>query len=172
MSDSFKRSLRLVEASDKASRQSAVAGFTLLEILVVVAILSILAYIAIATYQGYQTKSKNSAAAAQVMKLSMAITNYWAENGVYPDDLSQIPGGQQLDPWQHPLQYLKIEGADKKDWHGACRRDRNLNPINTDFDLYSMGADGQTAKQVNNKVSLDDIIRARDGSFIGLAGDF
>ena len=39
-------------------------------------------------------------------------------------------------------------------------------------DLYSMGADGQTAKQVNAKVSLDDIIRANNGSFVGLGADF
>jgi len=172
MRDSFKRNLRLVVAPGKANRQSAVAGFTLLEILAIVAILGILASSAIAIYQNYKTKAKNSAAIAQVTNLSMALTNYRAEQGVYPDDLSQIPGGQQLDPWQQPFMYLKIEGADNNNWHGACRRDRNLNPLNTDFDLYSVGADGQTAKQVNNKVSLDDIIRANNGSFIGLGADF
>ena len=172
MRDSFKRNLRLVADPGKSSRQSATAGFTLLEILAIVAILGILASSAIAIYQNYKIKAKNSAAIAQVTNLSMALTNYRAEQGVYPDDLSQIPGGQQLDPWQQPFTYLKIEGADKNSWHGACRRDRNLNPLNTDFDLYSVGADGQTAKQVNNKVSLDDIIRANNGSFIGLGADF
>ena len=171
MSDSFKRNLRLVVAPGKANRQSAVAGFTLLEILAIVAILGILASIAIVIYQDYKTKAKNSAAVAQITNLSMALTNYRAEQGVYPDDLSQIPGGNQLDPWQQPFQYLNIENGGSN-WHGKCRRDRNLNPLNTDYDLYSIGADGQTAKQVNNKVSLDDIIRANNGSFIGLGADF
>ena len=171
MRDSFKRNLRLVVAPGKANRQSAVAGFTLLEILAIVAILGILASIAIVIYQDYKTKAKNSAAVAQITNLSMALTNYRAEQGVYPDDLSQIPGGNQLDPWQQPFQYLNIENGGSN-WHGKCRRDRNLNPLNTDYDLYSVGADGQTAKQVNNKVSLDDIIRANNGSFIGLGADF
>ena len=171
MSDSFKRNLRLVVAPGKANRQSAVAGFTLLEILAIVAILGILASIAIVIYQDYKTKAKNSAAVAQITNLSMALTNYRAEQGVYPDDLSQIPGGNQLDPWQQPFQYLNIENGGSN-WHGKCRKDRNLNPLNTDYDLYSMGADGQTAKQVNNSVSLDDILRANNGSFIGLGADF
>ena len=169
--ESMKRNLRLVAAPGKGSRQGAVAGFTLLEILVIVAIIGILASCAIVIYQNYKTKARNSAAEAQVTNLSMAISNYRAEQGVYPDDLSQIPGGQQLDPWNHPFQYLNIENGGSN-WHGACRRDRNLNPLNTDFDLYSMGADGQTAKQVNNKDSLDDIIRAKNSSFIGLGADF
>jgi general secretion pathway protein G len=172
MIDSLKRSLRLVAAPGKTGRQFASAGYTLFEILIVIAILGILASIAIVIYQDYKTKAKNSAAIAQVGNLQGALVNYRAENGTYPDDLSQIHGGQQLDPWQRPFEYLKIEGADKKDWHGACRRDRNLNPLNTDFDLYSMGADGQTAKQVNNKTSLDDILRANNGSFVGLGVDF
>jgi general secretion pathway protein G len=172
MSDSPKGSLRSVAAPGKTSGQFAIAGYTLFEILIVIAILGILAGSAIAIYQNYKIKAKNSAAIAQISNLQGALWNYRAENGAYPDDLSQIRGGQQLDPWQRPFQYLKIEGADSHNWHGACRRDRNLNPLNTDFDLYSMGADGQTAKQVNNKDSLDDIIRARDGGFIGLGADF
>ena len=171
MSESFKRNLRLVVAHGKGSRQRATTGFTLLEILAVVAIICILASIAILVMQDYITKAHNKAAMAQISALSAAISSYNADNGAYPDDLSQIPGGLQLDPWNHPFQYLNIANG-AANWHGKCRRDRNLNPINTDFDLYSMGADGQTAKQVNAKVSLDDIIRANNGSFVGLGADF
>jgi len=35
-----------------------------------------------------------------------------------------------------------------------------------------VGADGQTTSQVTKDVSRDDVIRARDGGFIGLAADF
>jgi general secretion pathway protein G len=35
-----------------------------------------------------------------------------------------------------------------------------------------VGADGQTQPQINNKVSLDDVIRALNGAYIGLASDF
>lgn len=47
--------------------------------------------------------------------------------------------------------------------------DRSLHPLNSDFDLYSMGKDGNTAKPITAKISQDDIIRANDGGFVGLA---
>ncbi|MBW2244968.1 MAG: prepilin-type cleavage/methylation domain-containing protein, partial [Deltaproteobacteria bacterium] len=50
-----------------------------------------------------------------------------------------------------------------------ARKDRFLVPINTSFDLYSMGKDGQTRAPLNPPVSRDDVVRANDGSFIGLA---
>ena len=171
MSESLKRNLRLVAAHGKCSRQSATAGFTLIEILAIVAIICILASLATLAFRDYMTKAQNKAAMAQIAALQAAISSYNADNGAYPDDLSQIPGGLQLDPWNHPFQYLNIANG-AANWHGKCRRDRNLNPLNTDYDLYSMGADGQTAKQVNAKVSLDDIIRANNGSFVGLGADF
>ena len=54
----------------------------------------------------------------------------------------------------------------------AARKDRALNPINTDFDLYSVGADGQTHGQVSHRRSADDVLRANNGRFIGLGADF
>lgn len=41
-----------------------------------------------------------------------------------------------------------------------------------DFDLYSYGPDGQSKQQLDNKVSRDDVVRASDGAFIGIAADF
>ena len=45
-------------------------------------------------------------------------------------------------------------------------------PINSDYDLYSVGPDGDSSPQLHNAVSRDDVIRARDGAFVGLAEDF
>jgi hypothetical protein len=53
-----------------------------------------------------------------------------------------------------------------------CRKDHNLHPINTDFDLYSMGPDGQSEAALTAKASRDDIIRASDGAFIGKASNY
>ena len=78
--------------------------------------------------------------------------------------MSNLP----TDPWGNAYQYYLIEGASI----GPARKDHAVNPINSDFDLYSKGADGQTQKQVTNSQSLDDIIRATDGRFLGLASDF
>ena len=52
------------------------------------------------------------------------------------------------------------------------RKDHKLNPINSDFDLYSMGRDKVSKTQVSNEDSLDDIIRANEGGFIGVAREF
>ena len=52
------------------------------------------------------------------------------------------------------------------------RKDHKLNPINSDFDLYSMGKNGVSKTQISNKDSLDDVIRANNGGFVGRASDF
>jgi general secretion pathway protein G len=45
-------------------------------------------------------------------------------------------------------------------------------PINSDYDLYSLGADGESRPQLHSAVSRDDVIRARDGGYVGLAENF
>lgn len=52
------------------------------------------------------------------------------------------------------------------------RKDRFLHPINSDYDLYSMGADGESVEPLTAKKSWDDVIRASDGAFVGLAQNF
>ena len=51
------------------------------------------------------------------------------------------------------------------------RRDKNANPVNSDYDLYSMGRDGKSTAQFMAKHARDDIVRANDGRYIGLAED-
>ena len=55
---------------------------------------------------------------------------------------------------------------------GGARKDRFLVPINSDFDLYSIGKDGQSAAPLTALHSHDDVIRASDGGFYGLAKNF
>ena len=55
---------------------------------------------------------------------------------------------------------------------GKPRKDRFLHPINSDYDLYSMGKDGESVEPLTAKKSHDDVIRANDGSFVGLAVEF
>ncbi|MFO0774683.1 MAG: pilin [Nitrospiraceae bacterium] len=52
------------------------------------------------------------------------------------------------------------------------RKDRFLHPINSDYDLYSMGKDGESVEPLTAKKSHDDVIRANDGAFVGLAAQF
>ena len=45
-------------------------------------------------------------------------------------------------------------------------------PVNSDYDLYSKGKDGKSQTPFTAKASQDDIVRANDGSFLGLVSDY
>ena len=49
---------------------------------------------------------------------------------------------------------------------------QNLNPVNSDFDLYSNGPDGVTQRNFGSGEGRDDIVRANNGGFIGVAEDY
>ena len=74
-----------------------------------------------------------------------------------------------LDPWGQPYVYLDFTGLKGK---GQMRKDKNLVPINTQYDLYSVGADGQSKPPLTTPVSKDDVILANDGNYIGLASNY
>lgn len=147
------------------------AGFTLLEIIIVISIIATLSAIGTTQYIGYVAKAKVIDATATIADLSMKIASYSTDYGAYPQSLNDLKLGNILDPWGHPYQYLNIANAPQKAV-GMMRKDRFLVPINSDFDLYSMGKDGKSLPPLNAKVSKDDIIRANDGEYIGLAEGF
>ncbi|UWX04433.1 hypothetical protein H1235_05255 [Pseudoxanthomonas sp. NC8] len=84
--------------------------------------------------------------------------------------MAQVGKGALLDPWQRPYHYTPLAGVNGS--KGEARKDKRLNPLNSDYDLFSAGKDGVFKSQVSQKDSLDDVIRARDGAYIGLAADF
>lgn len=58
------------------------------------------------------------------------------------------------------------------DAESARRRDRYMFPLNTDYDLFSLGPDCLTAVSLGETVGLDDVIRANNGGFFGVAADY
>ena len=52
------------------------------------------------------------------------------------------------------------------------RRDRFLFPLNTDFDLFSLGPNRAMAPSIGQALSLDDVIRANNGGYFGLASKY
>ena len=52
------------------------------------------------------------------------------------------------------------------------RKDKNLVPLNADYDLYSKGKDGKSQPPLTAKVSYDDIVRANNGGFVDLASKY
>jgi general secretion pathway protein G len=151
-------------------RPRTAAGFTLIELLCAMAIVITTTAIAAPMYTEALNRARVVRAIADIRSISTNIDNHELMTGSLPDTLAQVGSGDIKDPWGAPYQYLRIEGG--KAGLGAVRKDHKLNPLNADFDLYSKGRDGISKTQITQKDSLDDIIRANDGSFIGLARDY
>lgn len=119
------------------------AGFTLLELLVVVAIIGLLAAYVGPRYVGQLDKSEVTAARTQIEAIARALESYRLDNGRYPsvelglNALRQRPANQPrwngpylqkelpLDPWGNPYIY------------------RPLAANGRDFQLFSLGRDGR-----------------------------
>lgn len=151
------------------SRIHCSSGFTLVELTIAVAIVAILLKLGLSAYEQYIEKTRVHTAAVDIGGLQMSIKMYELNNNVLPDDLGEVGQAGRLDPWGRPYVYVNLVS---KHGHGSARKDHKLNPLNSDYDLYSLGKDGQTKPQITQKESLDDVIRANDGRFIGLAKDF
>ncbi len=151
----------------KAPRRS--AGMTVIELLLVVAMIGVLAALALPKYQSYQERIKQTHAIQDITVLQALIRDYQLNNGSYPASLAEVGNSGLLDPWGQPYAYQELMSVHGK---GLARKDRKLNPLNSDFDLYSRGKDGDSKTQLTNKVSLDDVVRANDGAFVGLAADY
>ena len=143
-------------------------GFTLVELLIVIAIIAILAVIAVPMYLNNIERARITRTIHEVRDLCTAICAVEASTGAYPVSLAVLNQGNMLDPWGNPYQYLVVAGATI----AQLRKDQFLVPLNTDFDLYSMGPDGASLKPLPPPVSQDDIIRANDGHFVGIAMEY
>ena len=133
---------------DKAARRPAPPGsrgFTLIEVMVVVVILAVLAAIIVPRIMGRPEEAKKTKAQVDIKGIEGALNLYKLDNGFYPttdqglEALVRKPESAPLprrwkeggylsrvphDPWGRPYQYLS-PGE-----HG-------------NFDLYSLGADGE-----------------------------
>jgi general secretion pathway protein G len=154
--------------SDPLNRARAIAGFTIVELMLVVALIAVLAAIASPAYTSYRDRANTFQAVQDITGMSAKISNRWNDARSYPETLDEIGMGGTLDPWGSPYVYYNVDSNGK----GHARKDHALNPINTDFDLYSLGPDKKSKPQITQKDSVDDVIRASNGAFFGKASDF
>jgi general secretion pathway protein G len=144
-------------------------GFTVIELLIVVAIIFTVSAIAVPNLVAAIEQAKIARAVGDVHTIGIAIQEYNLLNGHYPNTLADTDYGSTLDPWGNPYQYLNFQNVQG---NGKMRKDRFLVPINSFFDLYSMGKDGASVSPLTAKQSRDDIIWANDGGYVGPAADF
>lgn len=145
-------------------------GFTLIEVMVSMCIIGLLAAIATPLYVGYREKARVVVAVSDMKSIEAAIFNFASNNDALPDTLTQVGKDDLIDPWGNPYAYLRIDGGDLKG-KGKLRKDHFMVPVNTDFDLYSSGKDGNSVSPFTAKASRDDVVRAYNGGYYGKVSD-
>ena len=145
------------------------SGFTMLELVMALLVVAILAMIATNQYGQYQDRLRVTQAIVDIGGIEGLIGHYDATHHGLPAALDDLGVTLPLDPWGNAYQYLNHDTAKGK---GAFRKDKRIVPINTDYDLYSMGKDGRSVPPLTAKASRDDIVRANDGRFVGLVSDY
>ena len=146
-----------------------IGGFTVIEMMIVIAIVATLASLALPAYSNHVYEAQKVRAMEEIRTIESEIREYELQLNSFPDSLNDIGRGALRDPWGNPYQYLNI--ATMKG-NGKARKDRFLVPLNSDFDLYSMGKDGKSTSPLTAKISHDDIIRANNGGYVGLATEY
>ncbi|MGI9430325.1 MAG: type II secretion system major pseudopilin GspG [Bythopirellula sp.] len=123
------------------------AGFTLIEVLLVLVILVILGSLATTVFTGTQDKANINAAKAQAGIISDPMNRYRLDMNKFPSKLEELweePSDSKLrdkwsgpyveelkdDPWENPYQYL-AEGKKNKE----------------KYDFWSNGPDGQSGTE-------------------------
>ena len=143
-------------------------GFTLIELMFVIVIVAMLAAIAIPGYNNYVERAQIRRAIADIGEMQLVLKRWEVNTQAFPATLAEAGLDGRLDPWGQPYLYLRLAGGKV----AGARKDRNLVPINTDYDLYSIGPDGSTSAALTAAAARDDVVRANDGAFIGLGKDY
>lgn len=140
----------------------------MVEVLIVVAIIVTILGIAIPIYTTSVDVARVTRAIGEIRTLEKEIMLYTLSNRKVPGTLEVLGRGEFLDPWGIPYQYTSVIDPKGK----GMRKNRFLHPLNSDYDLYSMGKDRATNLALTSGPARDDIVRANDGSFVGLATDY
>ncbi len=143
-------------------------GVTLLELLAVIVVISIVSTMALRVSGRATDSAKIKRAAADILQLQTRIDEFAMAADRLPTSLGELGGGAMQDPWGNAYVYTPFATAGLS----AARQDRFLVPINTLYDLFSKGRDGITARKLTAAASIDDVIRANDGAYVGLAAGY
>lgn len=155
-------------AGPRAPTRSSI-GWTLIEIALALAIGGVLMAIVVPAYADAREARRVAQAIADIRTIEAEIASHALVTRRPPADLAEIGWDRMLDPWGRPYRYLRFDGLQ---WVTSARVDRFDVPINSTYDLYSVGEDGASALSLQLPASWDDVIRANDGAYVGLASRF
>ena len=133
------------------------AGFTFIEIMVVVAILAILAALVVPRIMGRTDDAKRTAAKVQIRNIEGALQLYKLDNGVYPSteqglkalvekpSVGVIPKKWKIggylpklpeDPWANPYKYLSPSQS-------PIQSSGQSSGLKAEYEIISLGTDGE-----------------------------
>lgn len=150
-------------------------AFSLIELMLTLVLVAALSTLGVVVFTGVMDRVRNNQAITDIYLIETFITRFEVREGKLPDSLSDTEAGGMRDPWSRPYQYTNLADAPKNPSGKPMvdhRKDRHLNPINTDYDLYSSGRDGISRMPLTATHSRDDIVRAGNGVFVGLAEEY
>lgn len=150
-----------------AARRRPARGLTLVEFMLVVGMLGVLLALGFSGWKAWRDRVDTATAQGQIIAMSVAIDAHYEDTGSLPANLDAVGFGGSTDPWGNPYVYLDLTST-----KGKARKDHSLVPLNSDYDLYSKGPDGQSASPLTAKSSRDDILRANNGRFVGPASQY
>ncbi len=144
-----RRPFRLLASRLLSDTYKGSAGFTFIEIMVVVAILAILAALVVPRIMGRTDDAKRTAAKVQIRNIEGALQLYKLDNGIYPTteqglkalvekpSVGVLPKKWKIggylpklpeDPWGNPYKYMSpVQRGD----------------IKIDYEITSLGTDGE-----------------------------
>ncbi len=147
----------------RRNKSSARAGFTLVELVVVVGIVGVLATMAIPMLNQYVTQTRNKRSIADIRSIDKAITAYMIEKNAPPANLNEVNMGGQTDPWGRLYIYRNhVQGDAPLEGSSGDKLNEHSN-----YDLCSGGIDGVCSDNFVVPDSKDDIVRYEDGTMVG-----
>ena len=154
-------------------------GFTLFELLIALAIASILAVFAVSMFGGpgidcndksqrisYTERARVANAIGKLGEINIKADMYDLNHRRPPTSLADLNISDTTDPWGNEYVFTSFEGIQG---NGPKRKDHNMVPVNSYFDVYSLGPDGKTATPFTSIPGGDDIVVAGNGQYVGVA---
>jgi general secretion pathway protein G len=136
-------------------------------VLVVLAATLVAGSFAVPAFNGYVERARVARAVSDIGTVSLKLHQWQRSGHSLPQNLAEA-GITAVDPWGRPYVYLRAADASR----AQLRKDGELVPLNSDFDLYSLGPDGISALALPAAPSRDDVVRAANGAFIGVAASY